>query len=240
MKKATIAHALALTALLTLVLMSCSAGHPKTDPLDASPPTPAEQVYNFSGIETPPGFAEMAGFENCQWGDTIENVLKKESENGKSAGTLRLVDYSASVAGLRFSAEFLFHSDETTGTKLVSGAYYRDMYIDAFDPLSGMKQAIDDYNLVLAYLTQLYGAPWQSFLDIDGSSHVDVTDNINDFLELRAREAAAIWTLPQSGGSKPCLYLSLSSNGRLYINFISDLIWEKQDNIFADQVKGIR
>ncbi len=225
MKKDPFALFLALT-LLTLTLMSCSApAFIETASTTPSGTDPGDRVSAepSDDIESLPSFDEMTGFENSQWGESIEDVLMNVVANSQNIGTIRIEDYSANFAGLQFRAEYLFESDENKGTKLFSGVLYRDSYIDAFEPQSGLEKAIEDYNLLLAYLTEIYGTPWRSYINTEDGSSIDVEDNINNFMELEAQRASAAWTATEDDVSKQALVLCLSSKGVLYIQFFSDI-----------------
>ncbi len=240
MKKTSSALPLALAVLVALSLAACSSPTGEgetTQPEDTAPTVtepestgspapevsaPTETSYDFSGIELPAPLADGSGFGSSRWEDDAGTVLKQELAGRENVSSLLVSDYAMTLAGLNFAGEFLFQQDENGQAVLVAGIYWRANYLNAFDALPGMEQAVSDYNLLLAYLTEQYGTPAQSFIDIDGSSHVDVEDNINQFIDLKAREAVAIWrTAREDGNSRTQMTLALSARGKLEVEFFS-------------------
>ena len=251
MKKAHIVLSLLLTVLLTMTLLSCSA--PDTGSVNDTPAETAatavvtepgstasagpsaseaaptmtstpERTYDFSNIEPPPRFTDQSGFINSQWGASLEDVFANEISGSDGDTAFGIVKHGQSFAGITFTAEFIFRSDESNDVKLVGGNYYQ-YYTDSFNSQSGIEKAVEDYNMLLAYLTELYGTP-KSYMNANGSQ-IEVNGNINDFVEREAVLASTFWFAAEDGNwPKPLCILSLSSPGLLSIQFNPDLSLE--------------
>ena len=161
-------------ALALLLLAGCGAG--PADPTDTAPAgntasaetpdtppeSPAEPVdYDFSGLELDEATRSLTGFEGLPWGYVLPQSLVDDL-GGDGRITLRT---AVQFAGLDFQAEQVF---SYTGTlsglteeqrALTMGQYVRTGYFSLDDPEGGIAMAVADFNQVLAYLTQVYGAP---------------------------------------------------------------------------------
>ncbi len=175
---------------------------------------PEPKAVDLTGLEPLPDPAE-GGFSASAWGDTLDQVADQE-EN------VRLVSYSAKMAGLAWRADFLFKADETGEMRLFCGGYTRDNTLNLYDPTAGMTQCIDEFNLVLAYLSETYGAPGQCYLSLGGSDSGEFdTLSLELFMANNATEADAAWYAETESGQDLLATLELTDEGRLTATFYS-------------------
>ncbi len=245
MKKVSATLPLVLAALILLSLAACttpaseaettqpeSTAPAVTEPESTGSPAPevsapTETSYDFSTLPSLPALEDITGFESSQWGDPIEDVLADTVADNDGTAPVRVVDYSASFAGLNFIAEYYFYADEAGVLRLGGGFYRRDFYYNVFDPQPGLDKAIADYKLLLAYLTDSYGPPNRSGAYItkeDGDLQTLENAGIDDFLDLKAENVHAIWSREES--FLPKVEIILSCEGSLHVNFTSDALWE--------------
>lgn len=216
--------AVMLAAALAGLLMACGGGTadaPETPDRAAGTGNtlqdrvwPEPKAVDLTGLEPLPDPA-AGGFSASAWGDTLDQVVEQE-EN------VRLVSYSAQMAGLAWRADFLFKADEAGEMRLFCGGYTRDNTLNLYDPEASMAQCIDEFNLVLAYLSETYGAPGQCYLSLGGSDSGEFdTLSLELFMANNATEADAAWYAETESGQVLLATLELTDEGRLTVTFYS-------------------
>ncbi len=220
MKKKILAAMMATT--LAGLLMACGGGTadvPETpDGATGTNDTVQDKVWpepktvDLTGLEALPDSA-AGSFSASSWGDTLDQVLDQEKG-------VRLVSYSAQMAGLAWRADFLFKADENGEQRLFCGGYTRDNTLNLYDPEAGMTQCIDEFNLVLEYLSETYGQPGQCYLSLGGADSVEFdTLSLELFMTNEATEADAAWYAETESGQSLLTTLELTDEGRLTATF---------------------
>lgn len=145
------------SCLLLLALLLCAAcgAEGQNGPQASESPSgsaPALDI-SFAGPGSPGMSTDVAGFENSLWGDSMETVLGKEGLN-----SWLLVNEQADFGGIPCKAYYAFAGDR------LAGGYY--------SLTVGVEHGGELLRAVIAYLTELYGAP----ASIYGGDHQPVTD----------------------------------------------------------------
>ena len=174
---------LSLAAAMALFLLTGCGADP-ADPADTASPgntgqvetpaptetTPAAEEpveYDFTGLVLDGQTQALTGFEGLPWGYVLPQELVDDL-GGDATVTLRT---AAQLAGLDFQAEQVFsYTDAVSGLTedqraLTMGQYVRTGYYSLDDPEGSVASAVADFNRVLAYLTEVYGAPTSCTLD---------------------------------------------------------------------------
>lgn len=204
-----------------LFLCACSSpDNPVVDPDVRDLPTPSE--YDFSGIILPEMTRNLSGFESAVWGtDPLETI----SESFPRSAPLSIVNSNTQMAGLDFQAWYTFRpvlpsSNETAEWTLSAGFYIRPHYLSSNAELNNMTQGIADFNLVLAYLSGIYGVPTHCVLRFAGdrdSQPLSSPLTMEQFSAEGVLECVALWS---DSALKARISLWFDSYGTLGVQFI--------------------
>lgn len=138
-----------------------------TDQVETTPATEKPVEYDFTGLVLDEQTQALTGFEGLPWGYVLPQELVDDL-GGDEMITLRT---AVQFAGLDFQAEQVFnYTGAVSGLTedqraLTMGQYVRTGYYSLADPEGSISMAVADFNQVLAYLTQVYGAPTSCALD---------------------------------------------------------------------------
>lgn len=130
-------------------------------PGDGEKETPAPVKYDFSDAEIDEYTRTLTGFEGLPWGYRLPQMLVEDLGSGEEGLTLR--KNAVQFAGLSFQTCYFFYHDpgirdlEEGAQVLIAGYYNREGYYTYGEMQRGTAMIVEDFNRVLAYLTELYG-----------------------------------------------------------------------------------
>ena len=166
--------------LAAALLALCAACTPTGQaPEDTSQENTAPAEYDFSGVTLDEYTETLTGFGGLPWGD----VLPQETAAALATGQNENITLTTTeqFAGLTFQAQRIFSYTsvipglEENQRALILGQYARTGYLHPDDTEGSIALAVDNFDQVLAYLTELYGEPDSYALETDGREGEDLT-----------------------------------------------------------------